>query len=634
MPSPLPDRRRPIAELLLTIASVAFLVWTAHSTVSSAIHTPGQEREFTFEALPHRAKNPLSQDSKVDVFAVLADGRLVLWDETTLEGNWQRIRAYPIDRYRYDHNRDSGSLRLRAREVAFFSPRHPWAGKARLVAEGLEPLEVDLYGPDKAELIMVGAPPAPPAWWLTGLLLVVCVAAAAAFGPHRRNASGAAWITFHYGFLGACVVLTQPLGLNNDSTGYLTSVPYWLEGRQTYFPVGYPFLLWLIELVPIGPLGQRITTVQFAMLIVGMIWLYRMIQPSVSRPTALLAVLATGSFTSTLFMPQTIMSETLTTVGMIGSLYATLRARETGAYRWAMLAGVLAAAAGLARVVPLVVILPAAMCLLLAPWTRRRLALAGTVVGITTLLVGGVMFRTWLGSGHFALSYSAGAHVYNRVVWGQGLLAADQPYTRALLDVCGDEVDPRKLTHQRMSKLLRERGIRHAMSIDVMGKVAQEAIRAYPLDYLRHNIEQSWEQYHTPPELDRWGRPPARAPHAATPTPLGTDVSSLNWRLRLGKLEGQAWPYFCWLALAGAVIAVVRRRHTGPKVVVWTIGATLFGNALGEAVFARYSVVTQALVGVLAAIAIATALALLAWPFTRQRTATPRTESTNDSTTA
>ena len=132
-----------------------------------------------------------------------------------------------------------------------------------------------------------------------------------------------------------------------------------------------------------------------------------------------------------------------TLFAMVGALYFSLRAVETGKYPFAALAGALAGW-GAHCAVPLVALLPAIGLLLwFAPACRRiRLAIVILSAAAAVLLppVGWFAYK----SGKPTISTSAARHLYNRVVYEQRQLDRTGPATRTLLEILDGE-DPRKL---------------------------------------------------------------------------------------------------------------------------------------------------------------------------------------------
>jgi len=289
------------------------------------------------------------------------------------------------------------------------------------------------------------------------------------------------------------------------------------------------------------------------MAVLGAVWLYGLLRKVVREDLALLGSLIAATVAPALTTSQSVTSESAACFATIGALYYGLRLAETEKTRFAVLAGMLVAFAGLLRVAPAAGLVPA-ICLLLYPvrngWRKMALVL-GVMIACLSLPV------LWFGirSRDPRLTNSTGYHLFNRVVWEQKLLG-DGPATQRLRALIGPQ-DPRELHAWEVHF---PSGAIGAEEIEpLFAAVALEGIRANPGKFLAFTTVLAWKLLVADQTgwIPQWGDTAAISPRLENPPPLAVTTSSFVWRRSLEILNRLVWPILCWLAVAGLLLGIM-----------------------------------------------------------------------------
>lgn len=222
---------------------------------------------------------------------------------------------------------------------------------------------------------------------------------------------------------------------HSDDQGYLESARVWLEtGMFTYNDPTRPtvfitpalpaFIALLMKLL--GPgflLEQTIRIAQAAMVTAALLLLYAIGRKLFGERAAFLAVLLCAFYPPLWLVSNFIFTEALFTLALMLLLYASLRAQETPNARWALLFGLIWAAATYIR--PTIALWPGLFFALLLYWRRlpwQRLVRCGLIAAVAFVLC---LAPWWarnynVSGGHFIPLTKAG---------GNPLLLGTYPYT-------------------------------------------------------------------------------------------------------------------------------------------------------------------------------------------------------------
>jgi hypothetical protein len=251
---------------------------------------------------------------------------------------------------------------------------------------------------------------------------------------------------------------------------------------------------------------------------------------------------------------------------------------------------VLLGGAGLARVVPIVALVVPLFLLFRAASGSRQAAIrtARTLaVAAGMLVICGAWF--YAGSGRFALSDSAGLHLYNRVVEEQGLIDLQGPATAAFVELYGS-VPRRGIPHWDVVPVLGQHGLSYPEAEALMGQVAMEGLRSDPVAFFRYSARLSLRSYAAVPSMAAWAA--ATAPIAAleSPVPVRLRVPSTQWWTVSQGAFRRLWSVLLWLPVLGlALLPFVRERLVFLAVLAIPAGY-LFTTAQLEQFVPRYVV--------------------------------------------
>ncbi|HET9529033.1 MAG TPA: glycosyltransferase family 39 protein [Blastocatellia bacterium] len=537
---------------------------------------------------------------------LIVDGQLVRGESLERSNNWEVIsRAGSGLPAHLLYKGGPASLALQGRTLLAIFRSNEWSGVIRLerVGKGEQAVDVEA-STGQGQVIVIEDPVSPTSTVVFVAALSLFAGAAWWFGPNRRGRGSLPWLIFFLSVFHILFWINQCVGTTSDSPGYLDTLQYFFrDGAPSYFPPGYPVLLGLVGSVSGESLGRWVTLIQHAMAVFVGGWIYLLLKRIIFDELALAGGLLAGTVTPIVTMSQTIMSEVPTIFAMVGALYYTVRAAETGRLLFAILAGVLTGWAGLLRVVPLVALLPSICLLLLLPWTKRGLRLCGLTVAVAAGVVLLPLSWYWYNSGQIKLSDSVGFHLFNRVVTEQKQLDEDGPATRLLLDLIPGQ-DPRGVAHWdiRESPGLRELSYEEAEIL--LRDVSLEGIYKNPVGYIVFTFGLAWETFLGDPThwIPAWGDTISVHPRLETPPPLAPTASSLHWRWSLEGAYRIGWPVLCWAAVAGTFLGLCRPTRALALALAWTPAGYLLSSASVEYFNPRFNVPTAPFVAALSMI--------------------------------
>lgn len=533
-----------------------------------------EEATAVLEVLPPQAES--ASAGEVAVVAVVADGARVPEERLQRHGVWTVRDGRLVHR-----GSGEAELRVTGRRVTFELARGPVAGRVLLHGDGAHAGVGDVFDLEDAvagrEPLVIGArggvpdayaddgTPAEKAHrWLAVLAALGLVAAV--LRPWRSARTAAWFLLGHQATIAALVWATAPLGNNNDTWGYLDSARDFLAGRPAYFPPGYSLLM--AAAATAGPFvaGPLIAALQQVALLASLAGLREVAAPWLGRTASWAGLLLCGSLAPIVWLPQTTLSENVALGALAGAAWATGRAARAARghgrwppFAWEVLAGLLLGFGTLARVVPFV----AAPLLLWFVGARRRGALRSAfatarVLAVAAGAVGAALLWTLLGSGQARLSTGTAAHLFNRVVHEQHLLAGEGPRTREFLAAAGPGLAT--AAHWDVSRALVAGGRSYDEAMDLLGDVAREGVLARPAEFASYTLGLTWRQYaHVDGANLAFGPGGAKVVPFDGPAVAGAAVDAAGQREGADALFARAWPWLQWLPFAGLAAAYLRR---------------------------------------------------------------------------
>lgn len=553
-------------------------------------------------------------DGAPRVDALLIDGATAMLDRDAMATGWRldsTVKASLTPSLVLDGKATRHQLAYRARHFALLVWPGGWRGTLDVTRDGAPLSRVVVRDP--WQRLVIDETSATPAWW-RWLALILGLAITLLMRPWRGNGQRLAWLLVVLTVVHLAFWAGQPVGIGEDSTGYLDSVSELGIGRPAYFPPGYPLLLLLAGGRGNPALGGTVTLLQHAMVIAIGAWTYALLRRRAGAGPSLLAGLAIGAMPSLLGMSQAVMSEVPTAFLMTGTAYFATEAKDRDRATPALLAGACAGLAVLTRVVPAVALGPALLLWFLFPADERRVRLAAwSAASGTAVLVAALAWFT-LRSGQPRLANSVGLHLYNRVVFTQHLFDSTGAASRELLtDIGGADPRPLAFWDLRADPAFERLGYTHIEAL--LGRVAKEGIRTAPFAFVAATPGMAWDEIRATPfgEIPEWTdvRAAASGPMATAP-PLATTAASLRLRWRLERLQERWWPVLLVLAGLGTLVGLCTRHRHGALALAWIVVGYLLATASLDMVLLRHAIgVTPFLVALavlpLAAIARATA---------------------------
>jgi hypothetical protein len=442
-------------------------------------------------------------------------------------------------------------------------------------------------------LLLATALAAPIAWPVHWLLALAWPAAWLLLRPWRSDRLCLLGLLVHQLALQACIFTTQPVSTNADTHGYVQDATSNLLGQPSYFPPGYS--LWLSAWQAVcGPnAGHATAAAQHLLFAATLALLVDLARRHLPLAVAVAGAVLAGGFPPMPLLPQSILSENLTLVSLVGSLWAAQRSVLSGgrpALAWQLAGGLLLGIGALVRQVPLVVVPPACWLLLCShlPW-RAALWPTLRIGAVAAACVGAMVGWFWFGSGRAVLTTGSSAHLFNRVIHEQHLLAPQGPATRTLLDVLGPEriLQP----HWDVSKALQESGRDWDQAMALMGTAAREGIWSAPGEFAAYTFTLTWRQYERLPiaPVSRGAEDPVRTQFDAAAW-FGAEES----RNRRSELDGwlrTIWPFLMWVPCLGFAVALLRSRHRAAVLGLGSIPVTyLFLSSATEFENPRFTI--------------------------------------------
>jgi hypothetical protein len=530
----------------------------------------------------------------VRIRALLVDGQLLRWDAVQRGPGWHEFRPDPFPRLAHDGTTPSAVEFAGKHVVVVLEGTHN-SREVELLRNGEVQERIDLYTDiiegvtaDRPRTIVSEVPAAKPPAWMLPAFFVAFLALLAAARPWASPTRTAFWVLLHLVVVNLLAWTTQPVTVTNDSIGYITGSEEFFKGKATYFPPGYSFLVGLVDVVPFLGLGRLITLLQHAMMVVAGWWLFRLLSRSLGQHWAFVAAVVAGSLATTMFMPLSVMSETLAAFTCMGAVYFAVRASEAGSGKLSVVSGLLAGWAGLARVVPVAAVCPAIACVHLLPPTWRGLRLAGVSFLSVALVLLPPMLWLKVRDDQFALSNSVGGHLFNRVVHAQGLVDRNGQSTVFVIHAVGDR---EKWPNHILTRMeLEKKGIGYYDALELLGNMAKEAIEAHPLEYTLFSFEIAWRQLFTDPYLHRWPQVATPLDHTVEKPPLiGLTKGSLDWRMALERFQALVWEPLGWTALVGLLLLFFPPIDKRLLALACIPVGTLLASAFVENVYDRYA---------------------------------------------
>ncbi|HET6203096.1 MAG TPA: hypothetical protein VFI25_09890 [Planctomycetota bacterium] len=576
----------------LTYGSAIFLAWSVHRTLGPHLTGPeGAESTLSIRCLPRSTAHPDARGANVSLWQLAVDGRRLRWDEVGRDGAWQVYGDSILSLLVHVGDSNPGVLTCRGRSLVAAFLRTNASGRIRLERGGEPVAEEDLYtAEEKGGVAVVEIPLRPPRAWVLGGALVLFLAAAWRLGPSRTGSGGTRWLVFLLAILHFSVWASQRIGLGSDSLGYLQHARAQLfQGFPSYFPPGYPTFLAILDLLPVGGLGGRVTFVQHVMAIAVVLWVVRFLRSVLPENAVYAAGIVAGVATPSWAAPNLLLSEPLALFGMAGALHFSARSCASGSPARAAVAGLFAGWAGITRVVPLAASVPSALLLFFLRAPPRRGRLAAVFLAAALALPG--LFVAWHGAraGQWRLAGSVGFHLLNRVVTSQRQLDEEGAATRELLSLLGG-ADPRGRVHWELAReVLKVRS--YDETEQLFRRVAMEGIRKDPFAFVGFSARQALAQYFADPcpDLWHWGFLADVNLELETPPLLGWTRSSFEWRRAMHGASAWTYPVLAGLSIVGFVMSLRSRRLRPLLALGWIPVGYLLATAFVEFFLARYN---------------------------------------------
>ncbi len=594
--------------------TVLMLAWSASQTVGArgAFQEAGESR-LTFQP-----DNQGGARSRVMLESLLVDGQLLRWPALQALNGWEPNTERGSGLPPALVGRGGESLTFSGTRWLLFLRAREWTGAVRVEQQQGAVSVVEIRAVDGADRLFIVEHPlaAPSALSFAGGIIVFATLAWWVW-PIHGGRRPEIWLLLCLSTVHLLFWSSQAVGTNNDSPGYLDSIrEIFLKGEPSYFPPGYPALLAVIRAFSAQELGRCITLAQHAMTVVVGLWIYRLLLRVMPTEFALIGGLLAGALSPTLAASQAVMSEMPTCFAMTGALYCAVRSMETGQWRFAVMAGLLAGWGGTLRVVPLLALFPS-ICLISVGATRpfryRLLGSALVIAAITVLLP-----LSWFAykSGQLTLASSQGFHLFNRVVTEQRQLDVTAPATRSLLALL-EGWDPRGETWWDV----RSHGPLQGWSDDdveaLFRRVALEGIRKDPWAFVAYTPRLAWRMLIAPTDwIAAWGDTIARHVELESPPPLPLTRASFMWRQMMEGLHWTLWPPLCWLAVAGLLVGMLLPQRILILAMAWIPAGYLLASAGVEYFSPRYNAAAAPIVAALAVLPLWSLLRLVWAPAT------------------
>jgi hypothetical protein len=587
--------------LCITLITVVYLAY-ASETAWRPLFTaePREYGQVTVEVLGSQEMPATDSRSGLWMKALIADGRLLRWESTDRDAALQLQDGNGQPSQLLYRDFKSASLAFRAKRfVAVLDPLR-WSGVIRVKREGRTVQMMDVAPADGQHRPLVLEDPIAPRSTAVFLgALVVFTGFAWWLGPWHAGRKSIPWLVFFLAVLHLLYWSSQLVGTNNDSQGYFDAAPSVLRGTPPVFPPGYGALLTIVGSLAGGRLGNSITLLQHAMVVLGCAWLYLLMRKLIGDVLAMSGAILAGAMAPALTVTQDVMSEPATSFAMIGAIYFAVRSIETGRMRFAAFAGVFMGWSGLLRAVPLAALLPAVALLYLFP--KPRIGFPRFAVTATVALAIFAAPVLWCGyeSGQPQLTNSVGRHLYNRVIAEQKLLDTDGPATRRLLSLVEGK-DPRNYRHWEVTALSPLSEVAFAEQDLLLRKASEEGISKNPTRFVTYTFQLAWRTFLVPTDwIATWADTIYVLPAFENPPLVPLSASGLNWRWDLEAVHRELWPVLCWMAIGAVLIGLASRHRMFVLAMACIPVGYLLPTALADVFCPRYNAPIVPIVAVL-----------------------------------
>jgi Dolichyl-phosphate-mannose-protein mannosyltransferase len=548
--------------LSVVLASCVFLAWSVQRSTSGLVVGDAEERSYVISVPAHASRNPAAEGNDIWLLDVVADGRRLPLGRLDRTGSWEE-RDWALV-HRDDGRAATISFRGRGVVVAFLASR--WSGVVHVGSPEGDESALDLFHRQAAETTyaelangrLVSYTKDEDENYLRALwMLALALLAAVFWRPWRSSTSLDKWAIAHVAFLHLVVWITQGVGYNSDTPGYMEGAHQFAAGMAAYFPPGYSLFLAPWQALFPKATGLAVTACQHVLMVLTLVGLARMSRACLSRDWAAAALLLAGSLSPTLFLPQAIFSENIALFGMAGALYLVWSGGTNGSARRDVAAGVLAGWAALARVVPFAAIAAPVLILFISHHRVSGRAILRTVRVLSAAAAVVVVAGGWIWhkSGTFAVANSQGFHLYNRAVTEQNLLNRDGSATQRFLALM-DHRPLHGLPHWHVTPVLEKKGLAYEEMGRLMGDVAWEGIESRPGAFFIHSIGMVAREYRANPlpELPLWASRTLPVPELENEPVLGIHSGSMLWRRDQDRLFATLRPALSLAPILGVVV--------------------------------------------------------------------------------
>ena len=312
-----------ILRFCIVVGTVIYMAFAAMNTLSFLVSSNDLQKGTFLLQATSKAGNFGANRPELILKAVILDGRLLRWDSVASKSNWQFIDRGGLPSFlQYSDGSKPAFLTFQGVHMLAVFQASNWPGAFRVEHNGREIQPHILRDPAGQQgLIVLESPATPPSLVIFIAALVLFAACARwSYSLHSRKRD-VLWLVFFLSVLHFLFWATQCVGTTNDSPHYVAMGRSLLaEGIISYFPPGYPAFLELVRSLSGNNLGRWVTLIQHGMVILGAVWIYRLLQRIVPEELALLGGILAGTLAPSLTIPQSIMSETATLFAMVGAL--------------------------------------------------------------------------------------------------------------------------------------------------------------------------------------------------------------------------------------------------------------------------------------------------------------------------